>query len=257
MFDLPVALKTRANAGNLSHAYILTGPGEAALEAAAWALAAAYLCEGSLGARPCGRCKPCKKVEKRVHPDVKVVAPQPGKDILVAQIRELRGDAYIRPNEGERKVYLIQDAHRMNPSAQNALLKVLEEGPKYAAFLLLTPNDAALLPTIRSRCEVVRVVAAAAEISPEIQRKGQELAGLLLGKDKWALISWSVPMEKLKREEIYPILSAARDSLLTYRTPKTTPQAVSAAQGLGEIIADMGRNLGVGAVWSRVWTLQG
>ena len=74
---------------------------------------------------------------------------------MSAQIRALRADAYIRPNEAGRKVYLLERAHTMNPSAQNAMLKLLEEGPPYAAFLLLTENAAALLPTVRSRCETL------------------------------------------------------------------------------------------------------
>ena len=71
----------------------------------------------------------------------------------MAQVRALRADAYIRPNEAERKVYILENAQTMNASAQNAMLKLLEEGPAYAAFLLLTDNAAALLPTVRSRCE--------------------------------------------------------------------------------------------------------
>ena len=69
------------------------------------------------------------------------------------QVRQLRADAYIRPNEGERKVYLLEGADRMNASAQNAMLKLLEEGPAYAAFLLLAENGGGVLQTVRSRCE--------------------------------------------------------------------------------------------------------
>ena len=89
-----------------------------------------------------------------IHPDVRWVGDD-GKDITVGQVRALRSDAYIRPNEAQRKVYVIENAQTMNASAQNAMLKLLEEGPAYAAFLLLTDNAAALLPTVRSRCEVL------------------------------------------------------------------------------------------------------
>ena len=82
-----------------------------------------------------------------------ISGPGEGKPISVDQVRALRTDAYIRPNEGERKVYLLERAEQMNPSAQNAMLKLLEEGPSYAAFLLLAENSAALLQTVRSRCE--------------------------------------------------------------------------------------------------------
>ena len=89
----------------------------------------------------------------------------------MAQVRQLRADAYIRPNEADRKIYILENAQTMNPSAQNAMLKLLEEGPAYAAFLLLTDNAAALLPTVRSRCELL-------PLSPVTEAEAEEwLAG--------------------------------------------------------------------------------
>ena len=86
-------------------------------------------------------------------------------------MRQLRADAYIRPNEADRKIYILENAQTMNPSAQNAMLKLLEEGPAYAAFLLLTDNAAALLPTVRSRCELL-------PLSPVTEAEAEEwLAG--------------------------------------------------------------------------------
>ena len=94
-----------------------------------------------------------------VHPDVTVISgPGEGKPITVDQVRALRSDAYIRPNEGERKIYLLEQADRMNQSAQNAMLKLLEEGPAYAVFLLLAENGGGLLQTVRSRCEELDLV---------------------------------------------------------------------------------------------------
>jgi DNA polymerase-3 subunit delta' len=104
--------------------------------------------------RPCRRCGQCKKVFSGIHPDVKLVTgPAEGKPITVDQIRDLRADAYIRPNEGRRKVYILENAGDMRAEAQNAMLKLLEEGPEYAAFMLLSENSGAVLETIRSRCE--------------------------------------------------------------------------------------------------------
>ena len=117
------------------------------------------LCTASSGERPCGRCAPCRKVSSGVHPDVTVISgPGEGKPITVDQVRALRSDAYIRPNEGERKIYLLEQADRMNQSAQNAMLKLLEEGPAYAVFLLLAENGGGLLQTVRSRCEELDLV---------------------------------------------------------------------------------------------------
>ena len=137
----------------LSHAYIISGPAGSGRHTLARLLAAAMLCTAQ-GERPCGQCAPCLKVAKGIHPDLSVVTGlEEGKPITVDQVRALRADAYIRPNEGERKVYLLERADRMNSSAQNAMLKLLEEGPRYAAFLLVADNPGGLLETVRSRCE--------------------------------------------------------------------------------------------------------
>lgn len=140
----------------LSHAYILSGPAGSGRHTLARLLCGAMLCTASSGERPCGRCAPCRKVSSGVHPDVTVISgPGEGKPITVDQVRALRSDAYIRPNEGERKIYLLEQADRMNQSAQNAMLKLLEEGPAYAAFLLLAENAGGVLETVRSRCETL------------------------------------------------------------------------------------------------------
>ena len=128
----------------LSHAYILSGPAGSGRHTLARLLCGAMLCTASSGERPCGRCAPS--------------GPGEGKPITVDQVRALRSDAYIRPNEGERKIYLLEQADRMNQSAQNAMLKLLEEGPAYAVFLLLAENGGGLLQTVRSRCEELDLV---------------------------------------------------------------------------------------------------
>lgn len=144
-------LSAQCSGRGLSHAYLISGSAGSGKRTLARLLAAAFVCSGN-GEVPCGNCPACKKVFGGIHPDVITIGDD-GKDITVAQSRRLRADAYVRPNEAPRKVYVIQNAQTMNASAQNALLKLLEEGPAYAAFLLLTDNPAALLPTIRSRCE--------------------------------------------------------------------------------------------------------
>ena len=93
----------------LSHAYLITGGSGDSRAALIKRMAAAYLCRGERP--PCGRCVPCRKVLADIHPDVSHTGPAPGKqEIAVDQIRALRADAYIRPNEGLRKVYVIDPA---------------------------------------------------------------------------------------------------------------------------------------------------
>ena len=149
-----VQVKRRLSSGRgLSHAYLLAGPAGCGKRTLAGLLSQALVCSGA-GEVPCGACDHCRKAVAGVHPDILRVGSD-GKDITVSQVREVRSDAYIRPNEAGRKVYILENAQTMNGSAQNALLKLLEEGPAYAAFLLLSDNAGAMLPTVRSRCELL------------------------------------------------------------------------------------------------------
>ena len=191
----------------LSHAYLITGGGGDSRAAFAGRLAAAYLCEGD--APPCGRCRACRKVGKGSHPDLSRTAPPPDKaEITVEQIRSLRADAYVRPNEGRRKVYVIDPADAMNPAAQNALLKVLEEGPAYAAFLLVSDRPGKLLDTVRSRCELLSLPREDALPGPELLERAERLAGLLLAGDELACAQALVELElsKPKAEELSALL---------------------------------------------------
>ena len=145
----------------LSHAYILSGPSAPAFERAR-TLCMEMLCTAQAG-RPCGVCRDCVKLTRGTHPDFITVQRQTDssgrqrREIYVEQVREIVDTAYILPNEARKKVYVIKDADTMNVSAQNALLKLLEEPPDFMALMLLCENAGALLETVRSRCVVVRV----------------------------------------------------------------------------------------------------
>jgi DNA polymerase-3 subunit delta' len=149
----------------LSHAYLFSGPvGSGRHTAAKW-LAKAMVCSAPEG-RPCGCCSNCRKVEEGIHPDV-ILTPD-GADLKIDQARDLRSDAYIRPNEADRKVYLFENAGALSDLVQNVLLKLIEEGPEYAAFLLITQHAGQLLPTIRSRCEELKLTPISTEEVEEI-----------------------------------------------------------------------------------------
>lgn len=154
-------LSAQMQGRGLSHAYLISGPAGSGKHTLARLMAAAMVCTGE-GERPCGVCSACKKALQGIHPDI-ITAGEGDKPISVGQARLLRSDAYIRPNEAPRKVYILPNAQEMNPSAQNALLKLLEEGPVYAAFLLLAENSGGVLSTIRSRCEELSL----APVSPQ------------------------------------------------------------------------------------------
>lgn len=209
----PVLSRLRAAAarGALSHALLFTGPGDR-LEAARFA-AAAFQCAGE--DRPCGVCPACRKVREDIHPDVLTVRDE-GRNLLsVETIREVRRDAYIRPNEGARKVYLFPDCALLTEQDQNVLLKLVEEGPPYAAFLFCAENPAAVLRTLRSRCVELKLHPAGP--SPrEAEGDGEALCRCLLKGRRGSAAELAVRLEKkkLSREDLSALL-ARSEALLS------------------------------------------
>ncbi len=164
-------LSTAFQKGQLSHCYLLSGPRGAGKKTLATILAAAMECTGT-GEKPCRICSGCHKVFSGAHPDV-VWVDEPGKAILpVETIRKVRADAFIRPNEGAKKIYLFPHGETLNPSGQNALLKLIEEPPAYGVFILMTQQPQVLLPTVRSRCvELHLSPLTSMEMEAELQRR--------------------------------------------------------------------------------------
>lgn len=126
--------------GRVAHSYLLCGPAGSGKHMLTRILSAAMQCEGRSGEIPCGVCSGCRKALEGVHPDIITVDDPDHKAMTVDPIRAARSDMFIRPNEGKRKIYIIPRGQDMNESAQNALLKILEEPPDYGVFLILSTN---------------------------------------------------------------------------------------------------------------------
>ncbi|HYO60521.1 MAG TPA: DNA polymerase III subunit delta', partial [Actinomycetota bacterium] len=149
-------LATQVAAGQISHAWLLTGPRGAGKRGVAFALAAALVCERGPGVG-CGECSGCARALRDRHPDVHHVEPE-GVIIPVDVVREaVIPEAARSPFEASYKVFVIEDADRMNDAAQNALLKTLEEPQPDTVFVLVSDHEEEVLETIRSRCRTERL----------------------------------------------------------------------------------------------------
>jgi DNA polymerase-3 subunit delta' len=151
--DRASALLRAASDGDaLSHAYLFLGVAGVGKKTAAKAFACALVCEDG----GCGACRACSRVRRGLHPDVRLIEPLGAATYLVEQVREVIHDIDLRPVEASLKVYVFDRADTFNPEAANALLKSLEEPPDDVVLVLLADSVDAVLPTIVSRCQVVR-----------------------------------------------------------------------------------------------------
>ena len=230
----PIARRIReaASRGTLSHALLFSGSGD--LSTAAQYTAAAMECQS--GQKPCGTCPACRKVFSGIHPDVITVRDEAHKNLSVDTIRQIRSDAYIRPNEGSRKVYIFPDCTILTEQDQNVLLKIVEEGPPYAAFLFCAENASVVLQTLRSRCVELKLHPAETG-EKESSEAGVELCRLLAAGKKGSAAELMVRLEKkrLDRDGLAAMLDQARTILAVallaqYGKAPEGPEAALAAQ---------------------------
>lgn len=155
--DIIKYIQSAVEYGQVGHAYIMNGERGAGKKMLASLFAMTLLCEKG-GSEPCNTCHSCRQAESGNHPDILWVTHEKPGTISVDDIRTQVGDTVmIKPYQGPYKVYIIDHAELMTQQAQNALLKTLEEPPEYVVFLLLTENAEALLPTINSRCVMLKL----------------------------------------------------------------------------------------------------
>ena len=140
----------------IAGAYLFVGPMGVGKETIAHYFAQLIFCQQD--AQPpivCGTCLACRKVDSGNHPDLQFIRPE-GRLLRIGQIRELQKQIVYEPLESSRKVYILTDVERMNAEAENCLLKTLEEPPAASVLILLTSNIQVLLPTTRSRCQILQ-----------------------------------------------------------------------------------------------------
>ena len=233
------SIRRAGRSGKLPHSVIFSGSGD--LTAAARFYAAALECTQQ--DRPCLRCPACSKVLRGIHPDVITAGNDDGKALSVEALRALRSDAFIQPNEGACKVFLFPDCRRLTVQDQNVLLKLVEEGPSYAAFLFCAENPGVLLPTVRSRC-VELAVRPMGEENIQLLPQSRTLLEAMAGGERQDMIRALVGLEtgKITREALQQVLlqtrAGAQQALrLRYGVPAEEPYAAAAgplSRRLGE-----------------------
>jgi DNA polymerase-3 subunit delta' len=214
------ALRRSLAGGRAAHAYLLTGPAGVGKALLALRLAQTLNCERG-GLDPCLECRSCKRVARGNHPDVRIAGmatqtaalkPEEAarqKDLKIDTVREWQSDINLRPYEGQRRVFILHDAEKLTEAAANAMLKTLEEPPPYATIVLVANTSGALLPTIVSRCQPLKLRPAPRAVVATALRERYSLAAgdadLLAawsgGRVGWALRMVEAPEELEARQE--------------------------------------------------------
>ena len=213
-----MAQSTSSENERIPHACLICAPSADTALQKAQELAARAVCSGDVLLKPCGVCRDCRKVRGGVHPDVITLSravDEKGKqkqNITIDQIRALSADAIVLPNEARRKVYIIDGAEAMNPAAQNAALKLLEEPPPAVVFLLCTVRPMQLLETVRSRCALVKLRGAEDPEGPD--EAAMELAAGYLKsvntRDEAQIFRWCTQNEGIDAQAMAAFLEALR-----------------------------------------------
>ena len=189
------AFERHISSGTFPHSSLLVGTDEEQLKTVANELAAALVCEEKDA--PCGHCNNCLKSEKGVHPDIKTVSPQERrKSVNMDECREMIMDSYVMPNEAERKIYIITSAQTLDEKVQNAMLKILEEPPQYAYFILLCTNPSAMLGTVMSRVSVFSVGNGEDRDDEQAREIALEIINALSSVNEIDLIRATVPLDR-------------------------------------------------------------
>lgn len=227
----------RSIAGNrIAHACLIGGPEGIGKALLALRLAQALNCERG-ETDPCLHCRSCRRIERGNHPDVRLAGMTTQaagsradeaarqKELKIDTVREWQRDMMLKPYEGRRRVFILHDAEKLSEAASNAMLKTLEEPPPYATLILVAHTAGTLLPTVVSRCQVLRLrplprarVAAALRQRFNLAADDAELlAAWSGGRIGWALRMVESPDDLTARQERLDELLALTDRPLAAR----------------------------------------
>ena len=244
-------LQNALSTGKISHAYIINGEKSSGKEFIAKIFAMALQCEKE-GVEPCNECRSCKQTLSKNQPDIIYVSHEKPNTISVDDIRaQVNNDVAIKPYSSKYKVYIINEAEKMTPQAQNAILKTLEEPPAYAVILLLVSNMNSLLPTILSRCVTLNMKPVRDELirkylMEELQvpdYKANVCVGFARGNvGKAKLLASSEEFENIKAEAL---------ALLKYIKEMEMQEIVAAIKKINEYKLEIQDYFDIIAIWYR------
>ncbi len=159
------------------HAYLILSSDNEMRSRTARTIAKSMLCVNKKenDAEPCNKCSHCIKMDAGTHPDCIFVGK--GAKTVVDDVRDISNEAYLAPNEGDIKVFVLENADEFNIQSQNALLKIIEEPPQNVRFVLTAASAGAVLPTVRSRvCTLTGYVPTPDVIVAQIKKKRPSLS---------------------------------------------------------------------------------
>lgn len=213
------SLSSAVDKDAFSHAALFTGGTVKERKDAAILTAQALFC-GEKGEKPCLKCVSCKKVKAGIHPDVTVVSGEPGKprSIKIDTIRDIRNKAYILPNEAPFQIFIILEASCMGEESQNALLKILEEPPETARFILAARSRDDLRQTILSRVSEFQLNDESGQAAGEKENQkaaaaGRKILEAAAERNEFKIILGTAPLEKDRKA----FKAAAETMALTLR----------------------------------------
>lgn len=210
-------LKNALAQQRLSHAYLFIGEEGLGKDRTAFEFTKAINCQENDN-DSCDYCISCRKANNKNHPDIKEIYPD-GAFIKIDQIRKLQQEILYKPYESKKKVYIIHQADKMNTQAANSLLKTLEEPPSYAIIILITNNLNKLLPTIISRCQLIRFQLVADKVirgslikNYNLSEEDAELFTTLAGGRYEIALEWVENIDKIEeRKDILKIAHSLKD----------------------------------------------